>query len=147
MEQVRVQPQHPASSLTPPSSPPRSGNTTGSCRDACSTPARAGATSVTWSTERSSTKTSRRACTTRTSTSTHARPIPFEDDYFDAIICNAVLEHVADPQAVMAEFARVCRPGGFLYLAVPFMQPEHPDPTDFQRSRRSARSARCMGSA
>jgi SAM-dependent methyltransferase len=59
--------------------------------------------------------------------------IPVEDGFFDAILCNAVLEHVANPEEVMAEFARVCKTGGLLYLCVPFMQPEHLDPTDFQR--------------
>jgi SAM-dependent methyltransferase len=59
--------------------------------------------------------------------------IPKPDGFFDAIVCNAVLEHVANPEEVMAEFARVCRSGGSLYLAVPFLQPEHKDPTDFQR--------------
>jgi SAM-dependent methyltransferase len=59
--------------------------------------------------------------------------IPFDDGYFDAIICNAVLEHVENPEKVLAEFARVLRPSGTLYLCVPFMQPEHLDPTDFQR--------------
>jgi SAM-dependent methyltransferase len=59
--------------------------------------------------------------------------IPMEDGFFDAIVCNAVLEHVANPEEVMAEFARVAKPGGLLYLCVPFMQPEHRDPTDFQR--------------
>lgn len=59
--------------------------------------------------------------------------IPVEDDFFDAIVCNAVLEHVSNPEEVMAEFARVAKPGAVLYLCVPFMQPEHPDPTDFQR--------------
>lgn len=59
--------------------------------------------------------------------------IPMEDRFFDAIVCNAVLEHVANPEEVMAEFARVAKPGALLYLCVPFMQPEHPDPTDFQR--------------
>lgn len=59
--------------------------------------------------------------------------IPREDGYFDVIFCNAVLEHVSNPDEIVAEFARVCRPGGHLYLAVPFMQPEHKDPTDFQR--------------
>ncbi len=59
--------------------------------------------------------------------------IPVEDGFFDTIICNAVLEHVANPEQVLAEFARVCKPGGTLYLCVPFMQPEHLDPTDFQR--------------
>jgi len=59
--------------------------------------------------------------------------IPVADGFFDAIVCNAVLEHVANPEEVMAEFGRVCRAGGVLYLCVPFMQPEHLDPTDFQR--------------
>jgi SAM-dependent methyltransferase len=59
--------------------------------------------------------------------------IPKPDGFFDAIICNAVLEHVENPEEVVAEFARVCRPGGALYLGVPFLQPEHKDPTDFQR--------------
>lgn len=59
--------------------------------------------------------------------------IPVEDGFFDAIICNAVLEHVENPEEVLAEFSRVCRPGGVLYLCVPFMQPEHLDPTDYQR--------------
>ena len=59
--------------------------------------------------------------------------IPVADDSFDAIICNAVLEHVENPDEVLAEFGRVCKPGGVLYLCVPFMQPEHCDPTDYQR--------------
>lgn len=59
--------------------------------------------------------------------------IPREDGFFDAIICNAVMEHVRNPEEVMAEFARVCKRGGYLFLAIPFMQPEHKDPTDFQR--------------
>jgi SAM-dependent methyltransferase len=59
--------------------------------------------------------------------------IPVEDGFFDAIVCNAVLEHVANPEDVMREFARVCKPSGVLYLCVPFMQPEHLDPTDYQR--------------
>jgi SAM-dependent methyltransferase len=59
--------------------------------------------------------------------------IPKPDGFFDAIICNAVLEHVANPDEVLKEFARVCRPGGTLYLGVPFLQPEHKDPTDYQR--------------
>jgi SAM-dependent methyltransferase len=59
--------------------------------------------------------------------------IPVAAGFFDAIVCNAVLEHVANPEEVMAEFARVAKPGAVLYLCVPFMQPEHLDPTDFQR--------------
>ena len=59
--------------------------------------------------------------------------IPKPSGFFDTIICNAVMEHVRNPHEVMDEFARVCKPGGCLYLGIPFMQPEHKDPTDFQR--------------
>jgi SAM-dependent methyltransferase len=59
--------------------------------------------------------------------------IPTADGFFDTIICNAVLEHVANPDEIMDEFARVMAPGGSLYLTIPFMQPEHRDPTDYQR--------------
>jgi SAM-dependent methyltransferase len=59
--------------------------------------------------------------------------IPMADGFFDAIICNAVLEHVENPEEVMEEFKRVCKPGGYLILCIPFLQPEHKDPTDFQR--------------
>lgn len=59
--------------------------------------------------------------------------IPKPDSFFDVIICNAVLEHVANPEEIMEEFARVLRDDGILYLGLPFLQPEHKDPTDFQR--------------
>jgi SAM-dependent methyltransferase len=59
--------------------------------------------------------------------------IPRPDGYFDAVICNAVLEHVRNPEEVVQEFHRVLKRGGYLYLCIPFMQPEHLDPTDFQR--------------
>ena len=59
--------------------------------------------------------------------------IPKPDCFFDVIICNAVLEHVSNPEEIMEEFARVLRDDGILYLGLPFLQPEHKDPTDFQR--------------
>ena len=59
--------------------------------------------------------------------------IPIKDGFFDAIICNAVLEHVDNPDKVIKEFNRVMKRGGYLYLCVPFLQPEHLDPGDFQR--------------
>ena len=62
--------------------------------------------------------------------------IPVADDHFDAILCIAVLEHVENPEEVMAELYRVLKPGGHLVLEVPFLQPEHKVPTDFQRYTR-----------
>jgi SAM-dependent methyltransferase len=59
--------------------------------------------------------------------------IPRPDGYFDAVLCNAVLEHVIDPIKVVSELARVTRPGGHLIVSVPFLQPEHKVPTDYQR--------------
>ncbi len=55
------------------------------------------------------------------------------DNTFDAIICIAVLEHVENPDEVTEELFRVLKPGGHLILSVPFLQPEHKVPTDFQR--------------
>jgi SAM-dependent methyltransferase len=51
--------------------------------------------------------------------------LPFKDDAFDAVISVAVLEHVADPLVCAAEIARVLKPGGELFCAVPFLQPLH----------------------
>ncbi len=70
--------------------------------------------------------------------------IPKPDNYFDCIICNAVLEHVKNPHEVMSEFYRVLRPAGVLYLAVPFLQPEHLDPTDYQRYTRDGLKQLCL---
>lgn len=58
---------------------------------------------------------------------------PFEDNSFDTIFTNAVLEHVPDIHTVMAEFKRILKPEGILVAAIPFLQPFHPCPTDFRR--------------
>jgi len=45
--------------------------------------------------------------------------MPFEDNTFDVIFCNHVLEHVADDHKAMTELCRVMKPGGFGIFQVP----------------------------
>ena len=45
--------------------------------------------------------------------------LPFEDDEFDCIVSFETLEHLEDHQALMAEFRRVLKPGGFLLISSP----------------------------
>jgi SAM-dependent methyltransferase len=46
--------------------------------------------------------------------------LPFEDGSFDLILCNHVLEHVADPDRAMAELARCLTPDGHLVAQTPY---------------------------
>jgi ubiquinone/menaquinone biosynthesis C-methylase UbiE len=45
--------------------------------------------------------------------------MPFEDNSFDIVICNHVLEHVPDDRKAMGEIFRVLRKGGFAVMQVP----------------------------
>ena len=56
--------------------------------------------------------------------------LPFADASVDGIICTNVLEHVAEPQMCLDEITRVLKPGGQVYITVPFIFPVHPDPLD-----------------
>ena len=49
--------------------------------------------------------------------------MPFEDQSFDVIFCNHVLEHVADDMKALSEMKRVLKPGGWAILQVPFFYP------------------------
>ena len=59
--------------------------------------------------------------------------IPYADNTFQLVRNVAVLEHVRDPNRMIAEMHRVCRPGGYVYTEVPFLQHFHAYPNDFQR--------------
>lgn len=48
-----------------------------------------------------------------------AAALPIEDDAVDGVAMLDVLEHVAEPAAVIAELRRVLRPGGSLVVSVP----------------------------
>lgn len=47
------------------------------------------------------------------------RALPFEDERFDVVFCNHVLEHIADDLAAMKELYRVLKPGGWGIVQVP----------------------------
>jgi len=60
-----------------------------------------------------------------------AEELPFAADVFDAVISNAVLEHVRDPFRAASEITRVLKPGGKLFCCVPFLQPFHGYPNHY----------------
>jgi SAM-dependent methyltransferase len=45
--------------------------------------------------------------------------IPLEDNRFDVVFCNHVMEHVDDPLQCMRELFRVMKPGGWAIMQVP----------------------------
>jgi SAM-dependent methyltransferase len=55
---------------------------------------------------------------------------------FDAVIVQAVLEHVLEPARVVAEIHRVLRADGLVYADTPFMQQVHEAAYDFTRFTR-----------
>ena len=62
-----------------------------------------------------------------------AQQIPFEDETFDAVVAQAVLEHVTGPERAAAEIWRVLKPGGLVYVETPFLQQVHAGAYDFTR--------------
>ncbi|ATU08089.1 class I SAM-dependent methyltransferase [Methanohalophilus portucalensis] len=62
-----------------------------------------------------------------------AHKLPFKNDSFDYIICNAVLEHVREPSIILSEIYRCVKSNGFVFISVPFLQHIHSDPYDFRR--------------
>jgi SAM-dependent methyltransferase len=45
--------------------------------------------------------------------------LPFEEDSFDVILCNHVLEHIPDDHKAMTELYRVMKPGGWGIFQIP----------------------------
>ncbi len=56
--------------------------------------------------------------------------LPFEDDYFDAAHCHAVLMHVPDTAATLSEVMRVLKPGGVVGCRELFVSGCFLEPTD-----------------
>jgi SAM-dependent methyltransferase len=62
-----------------------------------------------------------------------ANNIPLEVASVDAILSTQVLEHVAEPWSVLAEFFRVLKPSGKLWLTAPLVWYLHEEPYDYYR--------------
>jgi len=56
-----------------------------------------------------------------------------ENNSVDLIISVSMLEHVRYPHKVVKEMHRILKPGGIIYINVPFTFPFHADPNDFYR--------------
>lgn len=65
------------------------------------------------------------------------RTLPLRDGTAAGVVSVAVLEHVPDPAAHVAEMRRVLAPGGRVLCFVPFLQPFHASPHDYQRYTRA----------
>jgi SAM-dependent methyltransferase len=63
--------------------------------------------------------------------------LPFQDAIFDAVISQAVFEHLPNPFFTAQEVLRVLRPGGLALIDAAFMQPFHGDPDHYFNMTRS----------
>lgn len=58
------------------------------------------------------------------------KTIPLDNNFVNCAMLTEVLEHCPDPVLVLSEVNRVLKPGGMLFLTVPFLWPLHEVPYD-----------------
>jgi SAM-dependent methyltransferase len=63
----------------------------------------------------------------------NAEELPLPTNSVDAIVCESLLEHVPYPEKIVKDMYRVLKPGGAMYIVIPFVYPFHASPNDFQR--------------
>lgn len=63
-------------------------------------------------------------------------PLPMESAMADHVVCFEVLEHLAEPNLLLSEAARLLRQNGQLTLSVPFQWGIHEAPWDYYRYTR-----------
>ncbi len=61
------------------------------------------------------------------------RSIPVEDERFDFVVFNQVMEHLPEPQLVLTELHRILKRGGRMIYSGPLFYEEHEQPFDFYR--------------
>lgn len=64
--------------------------------------------------------------------------LPFEDSYFDSVLCSEVFEHVFNLDEILKEINRVMKTNGKILITCPFVWNEHEVPFDFARYTRFA---------
>jgi ubiquinone/menaquinone biosynthesis C-methylase UbiE len=68
-----------------------------------------------------------------TATQGDAQSLPYDDDCFDAVVLTTTLGEIPDPDAALAEIARVLRPGGRLVVGELFGDPHFTSPATLRR--------------
>lgn len=61
---------------------------------------------------------------------------PIADGSLDGIGCFAVMEHMEEPWVAAAEFARMLKPGGMVFIDYPFLVPVHGYPSHYYNATR-----------
>lgn len=59
--------------------------------------------------------------------------LDFDNESFEAVACISILEHIAQPELAIKELYRVLKPGGQIWIQVPFQFPHHEAPKDYWR--------------
>lgn len=62
-----------------------------------------------------------------------ATRLPFKDGSVDMIITESTLEHIPNSYQAMEKMTRVIKPGGYIYVSIPFLMPFHASPNDYGR--------------
>jgi O-antigen biosynthesis protein len=78
-----------------------------------------GATVIGLDMDARSAELARRFCTDVLVGDIETMELPFEPASFDAIVCGDLIEHLRDPQALLARLRPLLRPGGRLVLSTP----------------------------
>jgi len=69
--------------------------------------------------------------------------LPFRDEIMPFVYCEALLEHVPEPQRVVDEVYRVLKKDGQAFFYVPFLYPYHESPDDYFRFTKSGMTYLC----
>lgn len=62
-----------------------------------------------------------------------AASLPFKNNSVDMLISESTIEHTLDAECAVREILRVVKPGGFVYISIPFIMPFHASPNDYSR--------------